>query len=160
MSNETPSPSPKKTKSGLKYALVAVAAIIVSIGLAQIRPNEPSGPSVELGGKLFDADVVDTDDERVQGLSGRENLARNEGMLFVFDEPGKYCFWMKDMNFAIDMLWLDGSGKVVHMAENATPDSYPQQFCPDTEASYVFEVNAGVAGALGLDIGSQAEIHR
>src|SRR3546814_16611860 len=99
MSSETPNPSQKKTKSAHKtlgYGFVAVLTIAACAGLVQSRPSTPSGPYVELGGKQFQTEVVDTEASRTQGLSGRESLARNEGMLFVFDEDGAYCFWRSE----------------------------------------------------------------
>src|SRR3546814_18762031 len=102
MSSETPNPSQKKTKSAHKtlgYGFVAVLTIAACAGLVLTRPSTPSGPYVELGGKQFQTEVVDTEASRTQGLSGLENAARNEGMLLVFDEDVPVWFWMKGLHF-------------------------------------------------------------
>src|SRR3989338_1806519 len=78
-----------------------------------------------------------------QSLSGRSGLAEGEGMLFVFPQDGKYGFWMKDMRFSIDILWLNASGMVVYMAQNVSPDSFPKSFESDVPARYVLELPAG-----------------
>ena len=105
-----------------------------------------------------------TPEEQTQGFSGRSGLGENEGMLFVFDTPGKYGFWMKDMLFPIDMIWLapPSSGgvnelQIVFIKKNATPESYPETFVPDQDARYVLEVPAGFSERNDLQVGDRAE---
>ncbi len=98
-------------------------------------------------------DIADTSALREQGLSGRSELKENEGMLFVFPEDGVYTFWMKDMSFSIDMIWISKSGTVVHVENAATPRSYPETFGPDVPARYVLEVSAGFSEAHGVSVG-------
>jgi uncharacterized membrane protein (UPF0127 family) len=66
-------------------------------------------------------------------------------MLFTFDYPDMYAFWMKDMEFPIDIIWLDDSFKIVHVESGVSPQSYPKIFRPTKESSFVLEVNAGIA---------------
>lgn len=102
-----------------------------------------------VGGKEFEVAVADTDNERQRGLSGRANLASDHGMLFVFDQSDRHCMWMKDMKFAIDMVWLDDSGVVVEHARGVGPETYPKIFCNDTRnARYVIELPSGSTGPL------------
>lgn len=102
------------------------------------------------GGRIV-VEVVDTAELQQLGLSGRQDLGDNSGMLFVFDDSSiERCFWMKDMNFAIDMVWLDSDKKVVHIENDVAPETYPNSFCPDQPAKYVLEVNAGRAEQLGI----------
>jgi uncharacterized membrane protein (UPF0127 family) len=82
-------------------------------------------------------------------------------MVFKFEEPGRHGFWMKDMRFPIDVIFLDKSAKVVDLWQNAQPCT--QEACaayyPAADAKYVVEVNAGQAAALGLDeVGRSAGI--
>jgi len=76
-------------------------------------------------------------------------------MLFVFDRPGPYGIWMKDMRFPIDILWLDSSKQVVSIKRRAEPSSYPDIFTPEADAEYVLEISAGFAGEHDLKIGNQ-----
>lgn len=92
-----------------------------------------------------------------QGLSGRQSLGQNEGMLFVFDRPGIYPFWMKDMNFAIDMIWIGEDGRVVYIQKDAEPDSYPATFQSAEDAKYVLEVPSGFSEQHHIKIGDSAE---
>ena len=112
---------------------------------------------VELGGTSLVADIADTDPLRELGLSGRTGLKENEGMLFVFQTDGQHSFWMKDMLFPIDMVWLSADKKVVYIAANAQPGSYPATFNPESPSRYVIELPAGWAARHHVTVGSQAQ---
>ena len=106
--------------------------------------------------------LADTPAERTQGLSGRQTLAEGEGLLFVFDTEDFHGIWMKDMNFAIDILWLnqlsDNSFKIVDVAESVMPDTYPEVFRPSEPANFVLEVNTGFFDKHNLKIGDLIQI--
>ncbi len=111
---------------------------------------------ITLGDGAFTADIADTPALREQGLSGRQPLDDAHGMLFVFEESGIHVFWMKDMLFSIDMLWLSPDKRVIYIAPNASPKSYPATFAPSQNASYVIEVAAGWAERHHVTVGSVA----
>lgn len=100
----------------------------------------------------YNIEVADDDATRVLGLSGRERLGKNSVMLFVFPRADKQCMWMKDMKFSLDMVWLDSSKKIVKIAEDVAPETYPQAFCADN-TKYVLEFNTGTAKKTNLKIG-------
>jgi uncharacterized membrane protein (UPF0127 family) len=100
---------------------------------------------------------VDTAAAREKGLSGREDLAEDQAMLFVYEKPAIECFWMKDMKFAIDMVWVSADKKIVTMHENVTPKTYPKSFCPDEPTQYVLEFPAGTASRNGLELSQQLQ---
>lgn len=100
---------------------------------------------------------VDTPAARTQGLSGRDGLANNQAMLFVFEKPANECFWMKDMKFAIDMVFVGTDKKIMTMHENVTPKTYPKSFCSGSPAQYVLEFPAGTASRNGLELGQQLQ---
>ncbi len=104
------------------------------------------------------AQIADTVGKRTLGLSGREHLANGSGMLFVFKKEGLYGFWMKDMHFAIDILWFDSNLQLVDMWQNASPDSYPKIVESRSPARYVLEVPAGFAQKYSLAIGDAMQI--
>lgn len=103
-----------------------------------------------LGARAFMLDRADTAAQQEQGLSGRDSMARDAGMVFVFDQPGVQCFWMKDMHFPLDMLWLNASRQVVHVERDVAPGTYPKTFCPSVMAMYVIELNAGQTASAGI----------
>ena len=112
---------------------------------------------VTIGGENIKVELAETTAERAQGLSGRKNLAEGTGLLFIFEKPGHYPFWMKNMNFPIDIIWISRDKKIVFIEKNATPKSYPKNFGGEVESSYVLEVVAGFADKHNLAIGDQVE---
>ncbi|OGG36778.1 hypothetical protein A2110_01050 [Candidatus Jorgensenbacteria bacterium GWA1_54_12] len=91
--------------------------------------------------------------EKMRGLSGRAELPENHGMLFVYNRPGRYGFWMKDMRFPIDIIWLSKGFTIVDITPHISPDSFPKVFRPKEPAQYVLEVNADFAEKHHLSIG-------
>jgi uncharacterized membrane protein (UPF0127 family) len=106
------------------------------------------------------AEVANTKSSRELGLSGRVTMKDGEGLLFVFDNPGRYGFWMKDMKFPLDILWINSSGIVVEAVYNATPESYPQTYINALPASYVLELKAGQAKEFDISLGSKVKIDK
>lgn len=147
--------SDSKSKK-LPSVLLVVMAVLLLMTSVIIFSFLPSG-SLVINDHRVSVVRADSSSEREQGLSGRESLGENDGMLFVFDSPSPYCFWMKDMKFPIDMIWLDANKKVVSVRSNVTPESYPETFCPNQDAVYVLEVNAGKAEAWGVKAGERAQ---
>ena len=114
----------------------------------------PPEAHLKLGDLWLDVYVADSATERQRGLGGREYLAQDQGMIFVFSEDGSYTFWMKDMHFPIDILWLASDGRIVTIAPHVAPDTYPEKtFSPTEPARYVLEVNAGFVDARGVEEG-------
>ncbi len=108
---------------------------------------------VKIAGQEIRVELARTPEAQQQGLSGRESLEDNTGMLFVFENPGIYYFWMKDMKFPIDMIWINEEQKVVHIKKNAKPESFPESFGNDENAKYVLEIPAGFSDTNNLKEG-------
>jgi uncharacterized membrane protein (UPF0127 family) len=108
---------------------------------------------VTIGGTAVQVDVATAPAEREQGLGGREHLAPDTGMLFIFPEDGMYRFWMKDMRFPIDMLWLTADGTIVGVHADVLPSTYPETFGADVPARYVLELPAGYTQAHDVHVG-------
>lgn len=104
------------------------------------------------------AELAESSEERKIGLSYRNSIGIDEGMLFVFKNDGFHSFWMKDMNFPLDIIWLDKEQTVIHIEQAVSPDSFPQSFSPQTPARYVLEVKANAVETLGIEIGTQLDI--
>lgn len=107
---------------------------------------------------VITAEVVDTIQSRELGLSWRKGMKDGHGMLFVFPFSGKYGFWMKDMRFPIDMVWINGQGVVVYVVENALPEDFPKQYVNGPDALYVLELNANKAREYGIYLGVKLDI--
>ncbi|MBI2355676.1 MAG: DUF192 domain-containing protein [Candidatus Doudnabacteria bacterium] len=136
--------------------LFSVAFAAAACNLQETGSSYNDG-TVELAGKKLNIELADTQDERAVGLSGREELNENQGMLFVFDEPSRPGFWMKNMKFGIDIIWIRDS-HVVDISSNLEPepgreDYQLKLYQPTVEIDSVLEVNAGWIKKNHIQIG-------
>lgn len=133
--------------------LVALFVLILLTGYVWTQFSEVDRTRIVApNGVELTATLVQSVGDRAMGLSNRDSLAYNEGMLFVFSDDEKHGIWMKDMRFSIDIIWLDEKGEVVSIETNASPESYPKVFRPTSPARYVLEVNAGWAQQNNIDV--------
>jgi uncharacterized protein len=147
----------KRTLQYLRGPLVVlVVAIILLFGVVvyqQIAHQRSSGTTLYIGGRSYSLEVANTNQERELGLGKRASMPANQGMLFVFGQSTPECFWMKDMHFSLDMIWLSADKQIVHIEQNVSPNTYPQTFCPNEPAKYVIELNAGTAATTDMQAG-------
>ena len=107
--------------------------------------------------------VAKTASEKSKGLSGREDLAENHGMIFIFTPKTYPAFWMKDMNFALDIIWISDD-TIVHIDENVPPPGKDQKdnelplYRPPEAVNYVLEVNAGFSQNNGIKVGDKIDL--
>jgi uncharacterized protein len=123
-----------------------------------------NNPTVIVNNYIFNTEVVKFPEDVKRGLSGRANLADNEAMLFVFSEKGERTFWMKDMNFNIDLLWIDDD-QIVAFEQNMQhfdnpPADYdlPVYNSPQ-EVDKVLEIQSGLVDELNIKIGDIIKIN-
>ncbi len=141
-------------------------AITIAIGalfgvlFLRLKPEENMAPYIIAGDRAIPVSIADTQALREKGLSGTESLAAGTGKLFVFDAPGVYSFWMKDMKYPIDIVWIDSSWRVVDITSAAAPESYPTLFSPHREIQYVLEINANEAAVDNLSVGAQLQLKK
>lgn len=118
-------------------------------------------PTIEIGlkdGTTVTAEVAASKQERERGLMYRDALGEDEGMLFVFEKEDKYPFWMKNVNFPIDIIWINSDMRVVD-AQTALPcTTHCKNYTPEYPVMYVLEVPEGFAGEHGIKIGSVIDV--
>ena len=140
-----------------------IAVGILAVFLTGKMPfNLPTFTSanVKLGNKEYSAILVKSDKDKMKGLSGRTSLDKNTGMLFVFDKKAPYPFWMKDMKFPIDIIYINDDS-IVDIFENvpapqkAAPLYSLPVYKPKADANYVFEINAGQTKQNNIKIGDK-----
>lgn len=136
--------------------------IVNSFLVAKYQSGEIKG--IKIAGQNIKVELALTDAEQAQGLSGRIKLAEGKGMLFVFSFPNKAPFWMKDMNFPIDIIWLAPSvsgdvskAKIIYIKKSAKPEDYPDTYGPAEDAKYVLEVVSGFSEKNNLKVGDEVE---
>lgn len=119
--------------------------------------SRASTATAVINGKTFNLMLAKSEQEQTTGLSGRASLNANSGMLFIFNTPGQYKFWMKDMKFPLDIIFIN-ENKVVDIAENApipTTTNLNQlpRYQPKEAANKVLEINAGLSKKYNIKTG-------
>jgi uncharacterized protein len=135
---------------------ITIAAVIIGVIGMLTLPSDSKLESVEfprgtimIDDVAIEVQIADSEPRRVRGLMFQEQLPFDQGMIFVFPEPGLYSLWMLNMQFPLDMIWFDHDGNIVHVEQNVPPCKTVveitscQSVIPDNEASYVLEVTAG-----------------
>ena len=102
----------------------------------------------------FAIELALTPQQRAQGLMFRKEMARDEGMLFLFDREAPRAFWMKNTYLPLDIIFLDAAGRIVSIARDTTPLS-ETPIPSEQPAAAVLELNAGTAAELGLQQGDR-----
>ena len=151
---------------------IALAAFIIGVGGILSLPSDIKLEAVEfprgtimVDDHVLEVQIADTEPRRVRGLMFQEQLAYNEGMIFVFEESGFYSLWMLNMQFPLDMIWFDSDGKVVYIEENVPPckSALETVTCTrnnsaENEARYILEVTAGFVDKFGISENSVLKI--
>ena len=142
------------------FAIFAIAAASYWFEIRLPMLEKARGPSetVQVSGESIRVIVADTPEERMKGLSGRKELPPDEGMLFIFESEQMPGFWMKDMLFPLDIIWISDDGRVAGVDSNVSTSTYPAVFYPPAPIRYVLEVNAGAAQALGIELGTHVDL--
>jgi uncharacterized protein len=110
---------------------------------------------IELDGVTLTVELATTAAAQQQGLSDRNSMPQDHGMLFVFNQEAEWSFWMHEMRFPLDIIWFNSNRQVVFIEQNlspCTPAACPV-YAPAVNALYVLEVNAGFVRTYGVQIG-------
>ena len=123
----------------------------------------PDAPLVFIGDAVYVVDLAVTGEERTQGLSGRPSLAVDRGMLFVYKEDNPRTFWMPDMHFPLDMVWIRSDCTVAGVTADVpnpaldTPRDQLPRYPSTDPVRFILEINAGQAGAQGIVPGAPVQ---
>ncbi len=149
----------------IKRILVSISAFIflivfgaLSLFLLKDKNKKEHLPVLEIGNNKFEVEIADNVILQARGLSGRESLPENKGMLFIFDRLAIQNFWMAGMKFPLDIIWIRGD-KVAGFAENVPPAAGIPKIYPSSEpVDKVLEVNAGLVGKLKIKTGDRISL--
>lgn len=111
--------------------------------------------ALRVGPHAFQVEVAATLQERQRGLMGRTHLAADGGMLFVFEQPGLHCFWMRDTPLPLSIAFIDAEGRIVNFSD-MRPRSETQH-CPRAPSRYALEVRQGEFQRRGIARGARVE---
>lgn len=134
-----------------KYLIIFIAIIGFFAFLNQ--KDEPIFQKIKIGDAIINAEIADAPAKQTKGLSGRNELGKNNGMLFIYDKPGFHSIWMKNMKFPIDIIWIDENKKIIGTENEVKPESYPKSFEPPLPVKYTLETNSGFVKKYGVEIG-------
>jgi len=140
------------------FFIAIVGFFLIQNYISQNSIEAGSIKYIKIAGQNIKVDLALTSKLQEQGLSGRSSLNENEGMLFVFEKPARNFFWMKDMNFAIDMIWISEDLHVVYIKKDAKPESFPEVFGPNENTKYVLEVVSGFGDKNNLKEGDSVQL--
>lgn len=150
---------PRKKLFNVLICLAIISIAVLSLWLINGPRAEEYSMSkisaVKMRNISVSVDLATTPAELAQGLSGREPLGPEKGMLFIFKTPDTYGFWMKDMKFSLDIIWIDENFKITYIKEDLKPDSFPEVYKPSEKSLYVLEVNSGFIKNNGLKVGDE-----
>lgn len=153
----------------MRYLVLLVLLIFLAVApffLWRFFPHPQTAANravVEIKGATLLVGVARDSAAQTRGLSGRESIPEFGGILFLFDAPGYYEIWMKDMKIPIDILWLR-NGRVADMEENALPPAARTSnanlkiYRPDAPADAVLEVKSGFSSRFGVRIGDAVSV--
>lgn len=137
-----------------KFSLIGSPAYTGLVNFPKIAGSPLLTPvSLPAVTHTLNVELADTPVKRQQGLSGRSSLPTQSGMLFIFPYPDKHAFWMKDMRFPLDFVWIR-NGRVVEISPNISP---PKTLVPSQLVDEVLEISAGSANKYDITVGSNVE---
>ncbi len=131
--------------------VVSICFVIFSIWFYS---KHPLSTTITIKQTEFIVDLAITPQEKTKGLSFRKNLPSKHGMLFVYENKDKYPFWMKDMHFPLDFIWIDGN-TVVDITKNVPPANLTsmQIVKPIEPVNKILEINAGEIDKYNIQVG-------
>ena len=150
-----------------KYWMIILGLVMIAGFVYSFQDKRKGVDGVELwvGDATIEVEIADTNVARVQGLSGREFLDENRGVLFIFPDSRRQSFWMKEMKFDLDMIFIN-EGRVIEVYEQVPApiegqeDGREIKVVTKGEADMVLEVNSGWVRENGIKVGDKVELNR
>jgi len=142
--------------------MTGAASQIIGVLLVMLNFIFPSEEYTQVflpGGEVIYAELAVTEQERQLGLMFRQGINPDQGMLFVFEREGIHSFWMKNMEFPIDIIWLDKDKRIVHIEKNVPPcgtEDCPS-YAPPIPSKYVLEIKNGFSEEFDLKLYDRIE---
>lgn len=119
--------------------------------MAEINDKESNLVDITIGDKKYKVEIADTPEKQKKGLMGRESLPKDQGMLFIYDEPQDLSYWMKDTLISLDIIFIDDDMEVVSVKQGQPMSEEP---ITENDVQYVLEVNSN----SGIEGGDQLVI--
>jgi uncharacterized protein len=140
--------------------LVLGAYFIQKYSKGSILPIGAGIPTVTIGNYSFKVTVATSEKDQEIGLSETNSLAINQGMIFLFQAPGYYPFWMKNMKFPIDIIYIDSDTIVTIINDAKAPKNSSESltiYTPTQPADKVLEIQSGLSGKYHFQNGDKVK---
>lgn len=137
-----------------KFLIYLSVVIIIAAGALLAIEQRTKYVDIKIGDRIIKAEVADTFAKRKKGLSGRDGLEKGEGMIFLFGQSGKYGFWMNEMKFPIDIVWINDN-KIVDILPAISPEDQKIVYYPLEDVNCVLELPANFTKENDLQIGKE-----
>jgi len=143
----------------INLAFILISILIIAGFVLFSNPKEEI-KSICINEKCFSVEIADENSERISGLGNRDSLNFNSGMFFIFKEETNPNFWMKEMKFPIDIIWIDENMKISGINKNLQPciKDFCPTYHPEEKIKYVLEINAGLSENFGFEIGDKFKL--
>lgn len=143
------------------FILLSILVFVLMVFIVQTRPPTTKS-SVEINGKVFSIDVARTNKQKEEGLAIYDKLPEDKGMVFVFESPDYYSFWMKNMKFSIDIIFIN-KNKITDIYKNVLPPKNADDKLPTYKAreksDIVLEINSGLSDKYNFKIGDTVKLN-
>lgn len=167
---------PNRVRSIASLAVMVVGLAILSLGLRGCKDEAATGlESVKISGNAFHLEPAFDQATRFKGLSGRTDIPADGGMLFAFSRPSTLNFVMRDCPVAIDIIFIDGAGRITAMHEmqpeaprgegegtegdsNTKYDTRLRKYPSRHSAQFVIELKGGTLPSLDLNVGDKVDV--
>ena len=138
-----------------KYFYLGVLLIIFVLYLFDLQTKDLAKRNLVINDQILSVEIADQPALQAQGLSGRKSLALDQGMLFIFPEKEIQTFWMKDMHFDIDLLWIVDDQIIAWEKEMSAVETTEQLVTSPQPVDKVLELSAKSIERLDIAIGDK-----
>ena len=151
----------KKVLFASALLLILVAGVVLAQNYLKTKTLFPlkKNPTVTINDRKFQVTVADSQKEQEIGLSETKSLPQEKGMIFLFEKPGFYSFWMKNMKLPIDIIYINDN-QIVTIQNNIQPvkqQENPIVYTSTKPSDKVLEIQAGLAGTYGFKKGDMVK---
>ncbi len=136
-----------RCSESIRFLRCSALALVVLWGTASAAASDARLP-LRIGPHAFQVELAATPQQRQRGLMGRTHLAADGGMLFVFEQPGRHCFWMRDTPLPLSIAFIDTAGRIASLADMQPRTETPH--CPSADVRYALEVRQGEFQRRGI----------
>lgn len=137
--------------------IVFLIIFIITTYLFVYKNNSQVYKNIKIRDAIVKVEIADTKEKREKGLSKRKSLDENNGMFFIYYNKEVRTFWMKEMQFPIDIIWVDND-MIAGIEGNVSPNGESEKRTSTVKVNKVIELNSGFCNENNIEVGDKIEI--